>query len=92
MGTVSAAQVQKAVGQDAAFEKGIELVFDIRRQARPGLRFDLGHEGLELFLDQLIQGRFFRAPPFVVKGEGVASRRRLNRWAHDGFLLLPCPR
>jgi hypothetical protein len=28
MGAVSAAQAQKTVGEDAAFEKGIELVFD----------------------------------------------------------------
>ena len=28
MGAVTAAQAQKAVGQDAAFEKGIKLVFD----------------------------------------------------------------
>ena len=69
----------------AAFEIGLELVFDKLRQARTGFRFDLGEEGLELFLDHLIQGCFFRAPPFVVKGNGVASRRRLNRWAHEGF-------
>jgi hypothetical protein len=28
MGAVTAAQAQKTVGEDAAFEKGIELVFD----------------------------------------------------------------
>ena len=28
MGALGAAQAQKAVGEDAAFEKGIELVFD----------------------------------------------------------------
>ena len=89
IGAPGAAQAQKAVRQDAAFEKGIELVFDKLRQARPGLRFDLGQEGLELFLDQLIQGRFFRAPSLVVQGNGVASRRRLNRWAHAVCLVPP---
>ena len=81
MGAVSAAQTHKAVGQDAAFEKGLELLFDKLRQARTGLRFDLGEEGLELFLDHLIHSRFLRAPPLVVKGNGVASRRRLKRLA-----------
>ena len=33
IGTPGAAQAQKAVRQDAAFEKGIELVFDKLRQA-----------------------------------------------------------
>ena len=28
MGAVGATQAQEAVGQDAAFEKGIELLFD----------------------------------------------------------------
>jgi len=32
----------KPLSHRAAFEKSIELVFDKLRQARPGLRFDLG--------------------------------------------------
>ncbi len=51
--------------ENAAFEKGIELVFDKRRQARSCLGFDLRQKSLELFLDQLIQDRFFGAPPLV---------------------------
>jgi hypothetical protein len=43
---VSAARVQKTVRQDATFEIGLELVFDKLRQARTGLRFDVGEEGL----------------------------------------------
>jgi hypothetical protein len=35
-----AAQAQKAVGEDAAFEKSIALVFDKVGQARPGLSLD----------------------------------------------------
>ena len=69
--------------QDAAFEKGIELVFDKLRQARTGFRFDLGEEGLQLFLHHLIERRFLRVPPLVGKGSRVASRRRLQRSAHD---------
>ena len=86
MRAVRTAHAQKTVGQDAAFEKGLELVYDKLRQARTGFCFDPGEEGLEMFLHDLIQGCFFRAPPFVVKGNGVASRRRLNRWAHEEFL------
>ncbi|MGH8609996.1 MAG: hypothetical protein ACREX9_22080 [Gammaproteobacteria bacterium] len=39
-------------GLDAAFEKGIELLFDKLWLARPGLKLDLGQEGLEVFLYQ----------------------------------------
>ena len=49
---VRTAHAQKAVRQDAAFEIGLELVFDKLRQARTGFRFDLGKESLELFLHQ----------------------------------------
>ena len=57
------AQPQKAMRQYPAFEKILELVFDKLRQARAGLGFDLGEEGLELFLHHLIERRFLRAPP-----------------------------
>ncbi len=86
MGTLGAAQSEKPVGEDAAFEKGIELVFDKRRQARSCLDFDLRQESLELFLDQLIQDSFFGAPPLVVNW--VSSWRQPSRLAHDLFLLL----
>ena len=36
-----ALQAQKAVGEDAAFEKGIELIFDEVGQARAGLSLHL---------------------------------------------------
>jgi len=35
------ADARQAVGEDAAFEKGIELVFDEVRYARSGLSLDL---------------------------------------------------
>ena len=60
------AQAHKAVGKDAAFEKGVELVFDKVGSARAALSLDLCQEGLEMFLDHLIQRRFFRSPSFVV--------------------------
>src|SRR3954451_14011341 len=40
-------------GEDAAFEKGSELVSDKVRQARPGLSLDACQENRELFLDHL---------------------------------------
>lgn len=76
------AHAQKTVRQYAAFEKGLELFFDKFRQARAGLGFDLGEEGLELFLHRLIERRFLRPPPLVVNSDRVASRRRLQRSAN----------
>ena len=75
MRAVRTAHAQKAMCQYAAFEKGLELVLDKLRQARTGLCFHLGDEGLQLFLHHLIERRFFRAPPLVGKGGLVASGR-----------------
>ena len=52
--------------QDAAFEKGVELVLDKPRQACAGLGLDLGEEGLKIFPHQAMQDRLFRPPPLVV--------------------------
>ena len=76
--------------QYPAFEKGLELVFDKLRQACAGLGFDLGEEGLQLFLHHLIERRFLRAPPLVVNGSWMSSRRRLKRSAHDAQLPTSC--
>ena len=86
VGAAGATQTQKAVCEDAAFQKRLELVFDKRRQARTGLHLDLGEEGFELFLRDLIERRLFRAPPLVVKGSGVARRHQVKRSAHDARL------
>ena len=75
MRAVRTAHAQKTVRPYAAFEIGLELVFDKLRQARTGFRFDLGEEGLELFLHHLLERRFLRAPLLVGKGSTVASRR-----------------
>jgi hypothetical protein len=50
VGAVYAAQAQKSMGQDTAFEKGVELIFNKIGQARSGLALDLGKEGLGVFL------------------------------------------
>jgi hypothetical protein len=49
---VAAAQSQEAVGQDAAFEEGVELVFDELRQVGDGSVFGLGEEGRGVLLHQ----------------------------------------
>jgi hypothetical protein len=48
------ASARQAVGEDAAFEKGIKLVFDKVGQTRPSLSLDLCQEGLEVFLYHLV--------------------------------------
>ena len=85
MRTRRAAQPQKSVGEDAALEKGVELVFDEPGQRRAGPRLDLGQEGVEVLLDQLIQRGVFGAPTFVV--DRGRHRCALNRLAHDRLAL-----
>src|SRR5262249_19660784 len=87
---VSTAQAQKSVGRNAAFEKGLELVFDKLRQARTSPRFNLSEEALKLFLHHLMERRFLGAPPLVVKGSRMSSRRRLKRLTHDARLPAFC--
>ena len=70
----------RPMGQYAAFEKRIELFFDKIGQARPGLKLDLGEEGLEVFFNQLVESGVFGAPPFVV--DALSGRRWLNRFVH----------
>jgi len=52
----------------------------------PVLSLDLCQEALQVFLDHLIQRRFFGTPAFVV--DFVCSRRGRKHLAHDRFLLL----
>jgi hypothetical protein len=85
MGTVRATQAQKTVGQNAAFQEGIELVFDEIGQTRPGLSLDLREKGLDVFLYQLVQRCFFGTPPLVVYA--FCNRRGLDRLVHE---LLYC--
>ena len=50
MRAATTTQTHKSVGQNAAFEKRLELDFDKLRQARSGSRFDLSEKALKLFL------------------------------------------
>jgi hypothetical protein len=63
---VCAAQAQEAVGKDAAFEEGVELVFDELRQVAPGGHLCLGDEGGGVLLHQAVQRGQFRAVTLVV--------------------------
>ena len=50
MPTVGAAQAQETVGQDAAFEEGVELILDKLRQVGASSDFGLGEEGCGVLL------------------------------------------
>ena len=63
---VGAAQAKKAVGQIAALEEGVELVFDELRQASPGCRLGLLEEGGGVLLHQAAQRGLLGAVALVV--------------------------
>ena len=63
---VAAAQAQEAVGQDAAFEEGVELVLHELRQVGAGSVFGLGEEGRGVLLHQTLQRGLLRAVAPVV--------------------------
>ncbi|MGH8647634.1 MAG: hypothetical protein ACREX4_25495 [Gammaproteobacteria bacterium] len=71
---------ERAVGEDAALKKGLELGFDKLGQACPGLGFDLGQESFEVFLYQLAEDGFFGTPPLVV--DAFSRRRKLGCLVH----------
>jgi len=54
-GAKPAAQAHEAVGQDAALQEGVELVFDELRQPGTGGLFGLGEESRCLLLHQAVQ-------------------------------------
>jgi len=64
--TVGAAQAQEAMGQDAAFEEGVEPILDELRQVGAGSVFGLGEEGHGVFLHQAVQRGLFRAVALVM--------------------------
>lgn len=52
--------------EDAAFEKGRELVFDEFRQVRAGPGLELGEERLEMIPHQAVQDRLLQPPPLIM--------------------------
>jgi hypothetical protein len=63
---VAAAQAPEAVGQDAAFEEGVKLVFDELRQVCAGCVFGLSEERRGVLLHKAVQRGLFRAVAFAV--------------------------
>ena len=66
MPAVTAAKTQEAAREDAAFEKGVVLVFDELRQIGAGGGFGLGEEGRGVLLHQAVQGGLLGAVALVV--------------------------
>ena len=86
MVAVGAVQAQEAVGQDAAFQEGLELVFDELRQVGAGSVFGLNKEGRGVLLHQAVQRGLFRAMAFVVdRGAIRRPLRLLHRGLHAGL-------
>ena len=77
----AAAHAQEVVGQDAAFEEGVELVLYELRQVDAGSVFGLGKEGRGTLLNQALQRGLLRAVTFVVDRNAI--RRPLGQPA-DG--------
>ena len=63
---VAAAQPQEAVGQDAAFEEGVELVLHELRQFSAGRDFGLREEGRSVLLQPAVQRGLVCAVALVV--------------------------
>jgi hypothetical protein len=76
VGAVAAAQAQEAVGKDAAFEEGVELIFDELRQVGACSVFGLRDEGRGVLLNQAVQRGLLGAVPLVV--DRGAIRRPLG--------------
>ena len=74
MPAIPAAQPQEAVGQDAALQEGVELVFDELRQVGPGALFGLGYERRGMLLHQAVQRGLLRAVARVVHRGAIAMR------------------
>jgi len=77
----------KAVGQDAALEEGIEVVFDELRQVGASLGLSLLDEGRRVLLHQAVQRGLFRAVALVV--DRGAIRRPLGLPANGLHARLP---
>ena len=71
MAAVAAAQSQKAVSEDAAFEAGVELVLDELRQVGAGRGFGLGEEGRAMLLHQAVQRGLLWAVALAVDRDAI---------------------
>jgi len=71
---ISTAQPQEPVGQDAAFQEGVELVLDELRQVSAGSVFGLGEESRGVLLHQAVQRGLLGAVALVVDRGAIAMR------------------
>ncbi|MCU0921673.1 MAG: hypothetical protein MUF16_15290 [Burkholderiaceae bacterium] len=88
MAALAAAQPQEAVGEDAALEEGVELVFDEARQFGAGAGLGVRNEAGRVLLHQAVQRGLLGAMALVV--DRGAIRRPLGLPAnglHDGLPL-----
>ena len=74
---VATVQAQEAVGQDAAFEEGVELILDELRQVGAGRVFGLGEEGRGVLLNQAVQRGRLGAVALVVNRGAIRRPRGL---------------
>ena len=61
------------MGQDAALEEGVELVFDELRQSGASAGLGVGDEAGRVLLHQTVQRGLLRAVAFVVDPAGLAG-------------------
>lgn len=87
MAALAATQPQKAVGQDAALEKGIELDLDEPRQLRSGAGFGVRDEAGRVLLHQAVQRGLPGAVVLVV--DRAAVGRPLGQAADGMHARLP---
>ncbi len=86
MAAVAAAQAQESVGKDAAFEEGVELVFDELRLVGPGDHLCLGEEGRGVLLHQAVQLSLLRAVALAMDRGAIRRPLRLPaNGLHDGL-------
>ena len=86
-GTADFTCIHAPLGQDAASQEGVELVFDEVRQVRAGSIFGLGEEVRGVLLHQAVQRALFRAVLLVVNR--CAIRRPLGLRADRLHTKLP---
>jgi hypothetical protein len=83
---LAAAQPQEAVGQDAAFEKGVELVLDEPRQLGAGAGFGVGDEAGRALLHQAVQRGLLRSMALVMDRGAIGRPLRLPADSlHEGL-------
>ena len=65
------------MGQNAAFQKRLELIFDKLGQACPSFLFDLGKEGFDVVLDDLVERGLLGPAAFVGNRRVIGGRREI---------------